>query len=83
MGITMNNIEKLEALGEGLKLSLELGIKKLFIVGDSQIIMNGLRKWKTPNWIINSKLKVVLILLDKFDEIRIKHMYWEGEKEVD
>lgn len=77
-----NNIAKLEALKEGLKLSLKHGIQKLIIEGDSQIILNALRKLSTPNWCINSKLEMVFPLLYLFEEIRFQHIYREGNKEV-
>ena len=42
--MSTKNMAEQEALKEGLKLSLELQIKKLIIKGDSQIILNALRK---------------------------------------
>lgn len=54
--IVSNNVTKLEALIEGLKISLEVGIGKLIIEGDSQGILNAIRKINTPNWILNLKL---------------------------
>ena len=47
LGVIMsNNLAKLEALVEGLTLRREIGIKKLVTKGDSQIIVNVLRKWR-------------------------------------
>lgn len=68
---------------EGLQLGLDLGIEKLIIEGDSQIILNAIRKGNTPNWKINSKLEYALTLIDKFEETIIQHIYREGNKEVD
>lgn len=48
LDITMNNMAELEA-GEGLKISIYLSIKKTIIEGDSQIILNTLRRGKAPN----------------------------------
>ena len=49
LGNVTNNIAELEALKEGLKLRIKKNVKKLIIEGDSQIILNAIRKWQTPN----------------------------------
>ena len=77
-----NNLTEIEALIKGLNLSRELGINKLVIEGDSQIILNALRKRKTPNWTLNSKLEYALAIVDQFEETNIKHIYREGNREV-
>ncbi len=61
-----NNMAELEALQEGLQISLNLGLSKIIIEGDSQIVLNKIRKKKTPNWVLNSKLEEVLNILDCF-----------------
>lgn len=83
MGIIMNNIVELEALREGLKLTLNNNITKLIIEGDSQIILNAIRKHQTPNWVMNAKLESVLCLIDQFEEIQIQHIFCEGNVEAD
>lgn len=57
-----------------------MGIRKLIIEGESQIIVNTLRKRRTLNWIIDSKLEIVLNIIDKFEETRFLHIYQEGNK---
>lgn len=49
LGKVTNNVVEMEALVEGPKLSLALDIRKLVIEGDSQIILNTIRKRGTPN----------------------------------
>ena len=71
-------MEKFEALEKGLQLCLKLRICKIHIEGDSQIVLNAIRLKKTPNWLLNSKLQEVLILLEQFEEINISHIYREG-----
>lgn len=80
---TTNNLAEFAALEEGLQVCHYLGISNLIIEGDSQIILNALRKRDTPNWILNSRLKEALSLLDKFAEIRIYHIYREGNSKAD
>ena len=80
---TTNNLAEFTALEEGLQSCINLGISKLIIEGDSQIILNALRNRATPNWILNSRLLEVLSLLDKFEEIKFCHIYREGNSKAD
>lgn len=36
-----------------------------------------------PNWVLNSKFKEVLNIIDKFVDIQIYHIFWEGNKKAD
>ena len=63
---TINNLAKLKALQEGLQICLNIGIFNIIIEGDSQIVLNSIRKIKMPNWVLNSKLEEVLNILDQF-----------------
>ena len=72
---TSNNLAELEALEVCLNLCLEVGITKVVIEGDSQIILNTIRKRSTPNWVINSRLEFVLNLIDRFEDYQIYHIY--------
>ena len=78
-----NNMAELEAVKEGINLSIKLKIKKLMIEGDSQIIINALRKGVTPNWVLNSKLENIIKSLSVFEDIRFIHIFREGNKEAD
>ena len=75
---TSNNVVEFEALEKGLQLSHKLKLRKIHIEGDSQVVLNAIRHKKTPNWILNSKLQEVLILLEQFEEVNISHIYREG-----
>ena len=78
-----NNIAELEAVAEGINLSIKFKIKKLMIEGDSQIIINALRKRETPNWVLNSKLEDIVNSLSAFEEVIFLHIFREGNKEAD
>jgi ribonuclease HI len=80
---TTNNFAELEALEKGLLLCLELGLTKVIIEGDSQIILNAIRKRATPNWALNSKLSDVLTLIDQLADSRICHILREGNQKAD
>ena len=71
------------ALEEGLHTCLQLGISKLIIEGDSQIVLNAIRTHSTPNWILKSRLQEVILPLDKFEELSFYHIFREGNSKTD
>lgn len=73
IGSTTNNLVKLEAL-QDLQICLNLGIYKLMIERDSQIVLNVIKERETPNWVLNYKLEEALNLLDHFKETQILHI---------
>lgn len=79
---TSNNMAKFSALEEGLRICLRLGISKVIIEEDSQIVLNAIRKRSTPNWILNLKLEEVVQLIDKFEDSRICHIFREGNSKA-
>lgn len=83
LGHTTNNLAELEAVKEGLTLCNRIKIRKLIIEGDSQIILNALRKRTTPNWRINSSLEEAIKKIDNIEEVIIQHIYREGNTEAD
>ena len=79
---TSNNLAEFEALEEGLKLCQKLRLSNIIIKGNSQIILNAIRNRETPNWVLNSKLKVIK-MVDQFAEVWICHIYREGNWKAD
>ena len=75
---TSKNLAELRALEEGLRLCLQLGLTNVYIEGDSQIVLNAIRNKSTPNWVLNSKLEDIINLTKKFENIRIGHIFREG-----
>ena len=80
---TSNNLAELEALCQGVKLCHKLNLTKVVIEGDSQIIVNAIRKRSTPNWVLNSHLVEILSIIDKLEDYRICHIYREGNHLAD
>lgn len=74
---------ELEALHEGIKSCHKMGITKVIIEGDSQIVLNALRNRSTTNWVLHSKLEEILLLLDKFEAFQINHIFREGNQKAD
>lgn len=80
---TSNNLADLKALKEGLKFCHFLGISKIVVECDSQIVLNVIRSRSTPNWVLNSKLEEVINVLDGSEESRICHIFREGNQKAD
>ena len=78
-----NNLAEVTTLEEDLRICLQLGISKLIIEGDYQIVLNAIRNISTPNWILNLKLEEFIHWLNKFKDTRICHIYREGNSKVD
>ncbi|XP_057418153.1 uncharacterized protein LOC130712333 [Lotus japonicus] len=70
-----NNQSEYEALIAGLRLAIELGVQKLFIKGDSQLVVkqvNGEYQVKDPQ--LSKYLEVVRRLMMEIGKIRIEHV---------
>ncbi|XP_059073504.1 uncharacterized protein LOC131874239 [Cryptomeria japonica] len=83
IGIESSNKAKILVLVEGLLLCQNRGISKLAIEGDSDIIINGLRKGFLPNWKLNAILSRALNLLKDFQKTTFNHIYREGISRAD
>ena len=81
--LTSNNLAELEAVLEGIKLCIKLGLTKVIIEGDSQIVINALRKKSTPNWVLNSKLEEVLKIIEDLVTLQLTHIFREGNIKAD
>jgi ribonuclease HI len=70
-----NNIAEYEALVNGLHIATELGIKRLDVRGDSQLIINQVMKESSchdPN--MEAYYKAVWRLEDRFDGLELNHI---------
>lgn len=76
-------MEEVQALLEGLILTKKLGYLKVYVEGDSFLVINACIQRKTLNWRINYILGQVWNLLDSFEAFHISHTYKEGNKMAD
>ncbi|XP_057452660.1 uncharacterized protein LOC130744496 [Lotus japonicus] len=79
-----NNQSEYEALIVGLRLAIELGIQKLFIKGDSQLVVkqvNGEYQVKDPQ--LSKYLEVVRRLMMEIGKIRIEHVLRSQNERAD
>ena len=72
---TSNNVAEYEALINGLHIAVELGIRRLDIWGDSQLVIDQVMKESSCH---NSKMvaycREVCQLEDKFDGLELNHI---------
>ena len=72
---TSNNVAKYEALINGLRIAVELGIRRLDVRGDSQLVIHQVMKESSCH---NAKMAMycgeVHQLEDKFDGIELNHI---------
>src|SRR6185312_716496 len=79
-----NNMAEYEALLSGLRIAIELGIKRLDVRGDSQLIIDQVMKESSCH---NAKMEAycnaVRHLEDKFDGLELNHIARKYNEEAD
>ncbi|GLJ54074.1 hypothetical protein SUGI_1157640 [Cryptomeria japonica] len=83
IGVATNNVAEITALAEGLNWAYSKGISKIVIEGDSRIILDGIVKKCFSNWKLDTWSTRIGLLLSKFDDFRVHHIFWEGNKVTD
>lgn len=78
-----NNLAEVRALKDSVKLALSLGISKLHIEGDSQIVTSTLSSKKVVIWDLQYALGEVWKLLPRFQEFKISHCFREANQFFD
>lgn len=70
-----NNYGEYIGLIEGLKKSIELGIKNIYVEGDSLLVISQMTgKWKIKNEILYELFSEAIILKKQFKEIIFNHI---------
>ncbi|XP_066385016.1 uncharacterized protein [Miscanthus floridulus] len=70
-----NNVAKYEELVNGLRITIELGIRRLDVRGDSQLVINQVMKESSyHNTKIAAYYPEVCQLEDKFDGLELNHI---------
>ena len=81
---TSNNMAEYEALLSSLRITIELGVKRLDVRGDSQLVIDQVMKESSCH---NEKMEVycnaVRRLEDKFDGLELNHIARKYNEEAD
>ena len=79
-----NNVAEYEACFHGLRIAIELGVKRLLVYGDSALVINQLNKdWDTTNEKMDAYCKAIHKLEGKFYGIKYSHVVWDKNQAAD
>ena len=79
-----NNVAEYEALVNGLQVAIELGVRRLDVQGDSQLVVDQVMKESnclSPK--MEAYCKLVRRLEDKFDGLKLNHIARKYNEAVD
>jgi ribonuclease HI len=79
-----NNAAEYEACFHGLRIAVDLGIKRLYIHGDSALVINQLNKdWDTTSEKMDAYCKEIRKLEGKFYGIKYSHVVRDKNQAAD
>jgi ribonuclease HI len=78
---TSNNTAEYEACLHGMRIVVELGVKRLYVYGDSALVINQLNKdWDMTSEKMNAYCKEIRKLEGKFYGIKYTHVVRDKNK---
>lgn len=80
LGLSTNNEAEIRALEAELNLCVQIGISRVIIEGDSQIIINDIIKSNFQCWKLRKWLPHINYLLENIATFEINHVYCEGNQ---
>jgi len=79
-----NNVTEYEACLHGIRLAVELGIKRLYVYGDSALVINQLNKeWDTTHEKMDLYCKEIRRWESNFYGIEYFHVVWDKNQAAD
>jgi probable phosphoglycerate mutase len=79
-----NNMVEYEAVLHGLRIAVELGVKRLQVCGNSALVINQLNKdWNCTNEKMDAYCATIRKLEDKFYGIEYHHIVWAHNQAAD
>lgn len=73
--MTNNNVAEIRASLLGLRLEIKMGAKKIYLEGDSLIIINAIRSNRAPNWILAKWLIPIRDIITKMEHFKATHIW--------
>ena len=82
--LASNNMAKYEACFHGLRIAIELGVKRLLVYGDLALVINQLNKdWDTTNEKMDAYCKAIRKLEGKFYGVEYSHVVRDKNQAAD
>lgn len=78
-----NNVVECQAVLEVILMAKNLGVKKLHLEGDSQIVVNGIARGQMEAWHLDKHVRRMKLLLCGFEDFKVTHVLREANVEVD
>jgi len=79
-----NNVTEYEACLHGIRLAIELGVKRLYVYGDSALVINQLNKeWDTTHEKMDLYCKEIRKRESNFYGIEYIHVVWDRNQAAD
>jgi ribonuclease HI len=79
-----NNTAEYKACLHGIRIAVELGVKRLYVYGDSALVINQLNKdWDTTSEKMDTYCKEIRKLEGKFYDIEYSHVVRDKNKAAD
>jgi ribonuclease HI len=81
---TSNNTAEYEACLHCMRIAVKLGVKHLYVYGDSALVINRLNKdWDTTSKKMDAYCKEIRKLEGKFYGIEYTHVVWDKNQAAD
>ena len=77
LGFQTNHFAEASSACQTIKLAFEMGIKKLWLEGDSNNIINCIKHISHPSWTIANIIEEIHAILDKFESVHVTHVFRE------
>ncbi|XP_059067599.1 uncharacterized protein LOC131858386 [Cryptomeria japonica] len=79
----LNNKAECQAAIEAILMAKNLGVKKLHLEGDSQIVVNGIGRGHMKAWQLDKHIRRMKLLLYGFEDFKVSHVLKEANVEAD
>ena len=83
IGYATSIVAEVWALRDGLKLAFSIEIQNLIVELDAKVIVELFKSNNCTNRIFSPIIDDCRSLLDRFHQVCIEHVYWEGNKGTD
>lgn len=77
-----NNVAECQATLEAILMAGKLGVKKLHLEGDSQVVVNEIARGRMAVWHLDKQVRGMQLLLGGFEDFKVTHVLREENLEL-